>query len=420
MTGELNPDAPQASRSTTQESGAAGGPPPGPSDDLQTEFDGEIVGQCEVVVEDFRAGRIDKPTAVGNLLSAFAFDRQVSTEENEAKRIAFQAFSQQLDQAEDGIRQAARRGVLPATGANSADGAPAVGPTQPDPDEVEQRTRTRRARITDDSDDDGGDERPRKKRQVDESLFPFGHSGSSAALSPELQKSLRLKANYMRDLALSKQFVLIQPDVPPLPDTLWNDVLKNGYVDFDKIYSSVLSVSSEPKQTLKFGELELEAAVPRVERHIMHHGNWAVAWARYEKAVVYAYPHRLDELREYSEYISGLFTSVEHGQDWKVINFDKAVRQDVGKSNALSLTDFGRFNTHFSKFLVGSGSGTKGSSPAEGSSRAHKSSSSEICRKYNEGRCSSKQCRYRHACTKCGERDHASTACPVRTAEKRK
>lgn len=418
MTGDPSRDA-ESTGHSAQEPGSPREASSGSTRDLETNFAREVVQQCEAVVTDFRAGRIDKPTAVVRLLEAFAFERSPSAEETTLKRSAFQAFSQQLDKAEEDARRAAQRGGQVGTGAHSTAESPEDGPLPTDSREVEQRQSTRRAHDSDDSDADAADEPPRKKKQVDESMFPFGHSGAASTLAPELQKTLLLKANYLRDVSSTKQSILVQPDVPSLPDSLWNDVIKNDYVELDKIFASIHSIKSEPKQILKFGELELEAAVPRIERHITQHGEWTVAWGRYEKAVVYLYPHRLSELREYFEYVTGLFTSVDRGREWRVINYDKAVRREVGESNAFLLTDFGRFNRHFSKFLVGSGGGTQSSSSqAEGSSRSNKSPSSEVCRKFNDQRCSSKQCRYRHVCSDCGGRDHAVTACPRQVSEK--
>lgn len=427
MTGSPLPDASQSSSAAAAGSGSSGGPPAGPTNDLDTEFVGSVVQRCDIIVEDFRKGKINKAKAIIDLLEAFAFERSRSAEEKEIKRSAFQAYTVQLDEAETDERRAAERGRQPEStgaGVRPSGEAAEAGPPEPDSDEVGPRAITRRARGADESEDDGdeSDERPRRKKQVDESLFPFGHDGAIGNLSPVLRKTLTLKANYMRDLPLSKQTVLIQPNVPSLPDSLWNDVLKNDYVDLDKIFASVFSVSSDPKQVLKFGDLELEAIVPRVERKIVRHGDWTVAWAKYEKAVYFTYPHRLDELREYYEHVTGLFTSVDVSQEWRVINYDKAIRQEAGKSNAYLLTDFGRFNKYFSRFLVGSGGRTQNTaSQAESSGRTQKSASTEICRKYNDGRCSSKQCRYRHVCSKCGGKDHAVTACSTaRSSEGKK
>ena len=63
----------------------------------------------------------------------------------------------------------------------------------------------------------------------------------------------------------------------------------------------------------------------------------------YQQAVVFLYPHRERELREYFTHINGTFASLASAERYRVIEFDRAVRSEVGRSNRKTLTEFGTY-----------------------------------------------------------------------------
>jgi len=78
-----------------------------------------------------------------------------------------------------------------------------------------------------------------------------------------------------------------------------------------------------------------------------------IAYARYTRAVIFVYPHRVQELEEYQEYMAGQFVAYPDPVDqYKIINFDKAIHIRVGQSNDLLLTDFSRFQDIISYHLI--------------------------------------------------------------------
>ncbi|CDO77126.1 hypothetical protein BN946_scf184657.g1 [Trametes cinnabarina] len=107
---------------------------------------------------------------------------------------------------------------------------------------------------------------------------------------------LVLKENYTRDLAFAKQSIVCSPACPPIPDAVWTDVLANRYVDLDRIFSAVYTVDGDSKSTVKLGDYELTGLPSKPKRRIERHGHWTIAWALYQRAVLYVYPTESEDL----------------------------------------------------------------------------------------------------------------------------
>jgi len=85
-----------------------------------------------------------------------------------------------------------------------------------------------------------------RKRCPNESLYAFNHpTNIRPPIDPKLELTLKLKNNYAIDLKSSKQAVHGFPRCPLFPDSQWNDVLLDQYVDFDKILSGYYALKSD-------------------------------------------------------------------------------------------------------------------------------------------------------------------------------
>ncbi|KAL1937064.1 hypothetical protein VTO73DRAFT_15133, partial [Trametes versicolor] len=188
------------------------------------------------------------------------------------------------------------------------------------------------------------EERHKSKRPIDETLFPFVSTEAVQFLYGDLQRTLVLKENYTRDLSLAKQRVVCSLGCPSIPDSVWVDVLANRSVDLDKIFSAIYTVDGDRKSSIKLGELELVGFPTKPKRYVERHGHWTVAWALDQRAVLYVYPHGEGELRTYSHQINSFFAAVSEHESARVINLDRAIRGEVGRSNTLLLSNFSHVN----------------------------------------------------------------------------
>ncbi|THH14558.1 hypothetical protein EW146_g5779 [Bondarzewia mesenterica] len=284
-----------------------------------------VTRACESVVEEYRRSRISKAQASRQILATLSSNPDSGSSDaqpisEDERRLAYDDYFGQLEAVDDERRAVGE-----------------LGGRQPEPEDVEPqpsgdrsespisggRARTpglKRAR----TDEEESDDRPAvAKRPINPTLFAFGQGGGDS-LDAELRLTLDLKSNYVRDVKFVKAEIASQPDLPDVPPSVWDDIIRNTYVDFDKIITSHFSLEGDPHEVKHLGDFEVIAAGgSRPKRSIMSQPDWALAWDKYKQGVLYLYPHRGRKLAVYERYILGLFTAA--GPD-VVLNFDKAVR----------------------------------------------------------------------------------------------
>jgi hypothetical protein len=79
----------------------------------------------------------------------------------------------------------------------------------------------------------------------------------------------------------------------------------------------------------------------RQNQDVASQADWFLSWNKYKRGVIYLYPHREFEFREYEEYILGQFSAAP---DVLIINFDKAIRSRVGRAKNLKLSSIEKFS----------------------------------------------------------------------------
>jgi hypothetical protein len=72
-------------------------------------------------------------------------------------------------------------------------------------------------------------------------------------------------------------------------------------------------------------------------------GDWIIAWNKTVRVTVFAFPHRLQELTSYGEYIVNLFSVTHSSVHSRVVAFDRAVRKSIRSVRNLELWDFKKF-----------------------------------------------------------------------------
>ncbi|KAF8583625.1 hypothetical protein K439DRAFT_1348218, partial [Ramaria rubella] len=162
--------------------------------------------------------------------------------------------------------------------------------------------------------------------------------------------------NSLADLKAAKTDIISHHNCPILPDGLWTDILANHFVDLDKVHTGYYMLKADYKHTQSIGDVDitLNSAGPtsKAARAIVTHGKWAITFRIAERAILFAYLHRADELFEYKEFIIGHFTAMDDiATHYKVINLDKAIR-----SNSFSLIAYDKFNDLISWHLVSNNS----------------------------------------------------------------
>ncbi|KIY53674.1 hypothetical protein FISHEDRAFT_32840 [Fistulina hepatica ATCC 64428] len=189
--------------------------------------------------------------------------------------------------------------------------------------------------------------------------------------------------------------LLLSLKVPQFPESQWSKLLSGATVDFDQVLSGVYT----------------SAEIGRTTEH------WTTAFDSFAAAFIFIFPHRVDEVRDYSEHIKDFFKARSEHEHGAVIAYDSAVRTRVSQRQDLLLTDSLRFQDLQLRFIFSSAGASSGpgSSNAGGTQRGGKTrrQSREPCRNWNAGRCnrSATSCNYAHICARCRVRGHVEGVC---------
>lgn len=387
----------------------------------------EIVQRCESIVEDFRRGNATKIRAIRLLADELRKGPLAGNEEPFQQEQALQVYYDMLTEHEQDNADAQRRG--------EEEAAARGGVQRPERQEAEQQEdahqpaeqheRGRRPRAASffgdddgsqaDPNDDGNDEEgdgPNKRPRVDEAAYPWAPVGeiARAILHPDLQRTLELIDTYTLDIRTAKRSFLNNAACPDFPDSEVTNLLSGKAVNLDAIFAATHSTTINEVETHTLSErisirLTDGTSSADLKRAIKTAAEWSSTWRTYSKAVIIAFPHRVEELDAYHDYITSLFGSQVVDFHPRIFALDKAVRGRVGRRRDIMLSDILKFADLERSHLTLSGiaysefSGDRGKK--KGADRAR--TSQDACHRWNAGHCpsSAAKCRYRHVCSIC-------------------
>ncbi|KAF5325358.1 hypothetical protein D9619_009632 [Psilocybe cf. subviscida] len=106
--------------------------------------------------------------------------------------------------------------------------------------------------------------------------------------------------------------------------------------------------------------------------------EWTSAWNQIKRATRFLFKHRADELRTYGDWMQEEFAAKVPSSHIRIIRYDAALRREVGGGTHHLLTDEQHFSRLYKAIVV-----PDGQEYASGSTTTKKSSSAQICNKYN-------------------------------------
>ncbi|EJD44847.1 hypothetical protein AURDEDRAFT_166029, partial [Auricularia subglabra TFB-10046 SS5] len=216
-------------------------------------------------------------------------------------------------------------------------------------------------------------------------------------------------------LRAAKLDILQDGLAPPFPEDLWEHVLANRAVDFDKILSARFApIISERTGQQQIGETDAYIVVgtPRASRKVSNRSQWLECWGDYSDTVCYAYPHRVRELRTYQRLVDDLFNSIHSSHHDSVIKADITMRNTLARERTWCFADEDKLSRVHMRHTHSWGSGALASAGDEPKpSRKPKQradSSGELCNNFNDRFCKYEKCRHIHACRICNRKDHGA------------
>jgi len=100
-------------------------------------------------------------------------------------------------------------------------------------------------------------------------------------------------------------------------------------------------------------EISLGKADPA--QKVQTSGDWTVTWHAATKAVMFAFPHKGEELRQWGDYMALEFSAKQPNAYHKLIAFNKAIQAMVRGGQAVLLTDCDQFTYLYSTYLLPDG-----------------------------------------------------------------
>jgi hypothetical protein len=114
------------------------------------------------------------------------------------------------------------------------------------------------------------------------------------------------------------------------PESEWKRIFKGEAISLDIIFSNLHHIAPPKENVGRISGTEIALGKTDPARKVQTSGDWTVSWHAASKAVVFAFPHRSEELREWGDYMASEFSAKQVSAHHKLIAFDKAVREMVG------------------------------------------------------------------------------------------
>lgn len=247
-------------------------------------------------------------------------------------------------------------------------------------------------------------------------------------LHPVVRQTRQLVRDFTEDLEATKRDLLNTSNLPALPDSVWRSILKDEYVDLDKIFSAYNSSVDTRKRSEKIAEglwLQTESDTPI--KHIGTSTDWLVTFRTYMRGVLIAFPHRNKEFEAWEELVSTKFRVYNTTVHKRIIALEAVSRRSIFDAPSLCL-----LNTHVlesfvpaylavegTEFSAVSGGASAGDRPRKkaryfgGSSSA--AANRSTCNNWNSKGCTYNNCRHRHVCSNCGG-PHTKRECTKTTS----
>ena len=366
---------------------------PSAGNSSESGFHRDVLIECNSLVEQYRKGEISKATIYvdiqSKLIKALGNDRARTD-------AAFRSFIATIESHDSEAAAAAKRGRA---------------------FNIDQRSPSPVISLPDERDSD--EERSSKKIKVDDSAYAWveARKNKRTSLRDTLTKTLRLIEVYTIDPKATKRSLVNEPDCPEFPDSEWKNIINGRAVNLDAVLSGQLSTAHDNPKVEKVGDLEISFGAVEPTKLVKNGGDWNIAWNRTVRATVFGFPHHLEELSSYGEYIVNLFSVTHPSVHNQVIAFDKAVRKRIGSVRNLELWDFEKFAdlkiAHMDSIGISVVSGSSKDDGGRKGKRGKNWKKDEPCNKWNDGKCNQEEedCRRLHVCNKCQKGGHKGKDC---------
>ncbi|KAG1861379.1 hypothetical protein C8R48DRAFT_774130 [Suillus tomentosus] len=149
-------------------------------------------------------------------------------------------------------------------------------------------------------------------------------------LPPSLQKTNSILANWVHDPKQVKCKWLESAFIPEFPESELYNIIHRRVVNFNVVFSGWYSDESEQDYEEKLGKLKIKVGGGAEPAKSVHSSqDWSVTYSLFARAMRFAFPHRIDEVDDYRNFIHQKFAQNVSKYHYHVIAFNKAVRKQT-------------------------------------------------------------------------------------------
>lgn len=155
------------------------------------------------------------------------------------------------------------------------------------------------------------------------------------SLDEHLQKTWELRQAFSSEKAIDPiiDIMQCQPLQDPIPRSIWRKILRDEYVDFERLYGSTDRNYSHKDNREEFAGGFVLAKKEQIfsRKFIRTEVEWTRIFSAWEEGVLLLYPHRQQELQKYRRTIIDLFRATPYNTS-VAIYFDIEARDRYARS----------------------------------------------------------------------------------------
>ena len=124
----------------------------------------------------------------------------------------------------------------------------------------------------------------------------------------------------------------------------WEQILQGESLNLNHFLSSIVCTQIDEDRKAHIGVTHLTFNTSKAKRKVRNAADWASAWRRASEAVIFAFPHKREELEQYQRHIQVEFDARQSHVHQRIIVYDIAVRNFIGGGQTSLLTDRDKFS----------------------------------------------------------------------------
>lgn len=205
------------------------------------------------------------------------------------------------------------------------------------------------------SDDAEPQGRGKKLRKEDFPWFESTKRFAEEKLTPSMRETRQIIALSRQDVATVSYWAQEAAGAPAsFPNTEWNNIIHGRTVDLDNVHATMYLPQLLQENVERVGNVSILVSAVDKSKSIKTAIDWASAWRKTIKATTVVFPHRLEELEEYTTHIESLFRATIPSMHDRILLLDRAIRAQVGGGQSSSLLDdYGHRRLHTAIMLPG-------------------------------------------------------------------